>query len=478
MRRVIIICAVMLLGMHGIVSAQPQSDTATNFEGVRLSNINLKRVDNMMHITMSMEFGGKHLPTNCATIYTPVLYHAGNEVVLQSVGVFGRNHYYTTLREENKRIMSIPEDWRLHRRDLPARVDYFAEVRYEPWMNGADLAVVEQLYGCNNELLAVADVIVDEYSEPMIVPTYIFVLPEQVESGVHHAARSAQVDFPVNIAVIDPNFNSNRKEIALMDGTLDSLSDNKDIVVRRIVVRGSASPEGGHAFNDELAHERADALIKHINQHYNIPQGVLATFYDTNHWGDVREWVAQSDMANRQELLQLIDKHSTSANLNTMIMERYPEQYQLLLDEYYPQLRNASYDVEYDIKSYVDVDRIVAVATSAPMSLSADELTMAATKVNQTSPQFDDIIMAIVAKRPDCPTANLNAANVTMRRGELQRAERHLAKSGTSAEADYARALYALHNGNYGEAKRLLKRVESKIGQATTILNELDRAGL
>ena len=62
-------------------------------------------------------------------------------------------------------------------------------------------------------------------------------LPEQVESGVHHAARSAQVDFPVNIAVIDPNFNSNRKEIALMDGTLDSLKANKNIVIPLLFFR-------------------------------------------------------------------------------------------------------------------------------------------------------------------------------------------------------------------------------------------------
>jgi hypothetical protein len=64
-----------------------------------------------------------------------------------------------------------------------------------------------------------------------------------------------------------------------------------------------------------------------------------------------------------------------------------------------------------------------------------------------------------------------------MRRGELQRAERHLAKAGTSAEADYARALYALHLGNYDEAKHLLKRVESKIGRAATLLEQLSKAG-
>lgn len=477
MRRIFVVCAIMLLSIGGHVMAQGMESRSTNFEGVRLSDVDIERSNGMLYISVGMEFGGKHLHTNYATIYTPVLYNGDNSVELQSVGIFGRNHYYAALREGDTRLTSIPAGWCLRRRDLPASVDYTARVEYEPWMNGAKLAIFEQLYGCNDELLAVADIVVDEYIEPTIVPTYIFVLPERVESGVCHASRSAHVDFPISKAKIDPNFNGNSQEIALMDSNLDSLSADNNVVVTRLVVRGSASPEGGNTFNNELAHKRAAALIEHIKMHYNIPAGVLATYYDTNHWADVRDWVAESDIDNRQELLQLIDKYSTSENLNAMIMQRFPEQYKQMLKEYYPSLRSASYDVEYDVKRYEDVDRIVAIAISEPMTLSTDELSMAATKVNKSTPQFDNIIMAIVAKTPNSPVANINAANVTMRRGELERAERHLAKAGTSADADYARALYALHMGNYSEAKHLLKRVGTKVSHAATLLNELTKAG-
>ena len=467
----------MLLGMIGVATAQHKKGHGTNFEGVRLTDTNIVHQDGMLKISVSMEFGGKHLATDCATIYTPVLYNGGNSVELQSVGVFGRNHYYAMLREKHPRITTIPADWCLRRSDLPASVDYYAEVDYEPWMNGASLAIFEQLYGCDDELLAVADVVVDEFREITIEPVYLFVLPERVESGVSHASRSAHVDFAVNKAVIDPNFHGNRHEIALIDSSLDSLSSNNGLVVTRLVVRGSASPEGGSVLNNELAHERAAALVKHIQQHYNIPQGVLATYYDTNHWADVRAWVAQSNVADRQALLKFIDENSAHANFNTMLMERFPMQYEQLLDEYYPSLRNASYDVEYNVENYVDVERIVAVAVSAPMTLSADELTVAASQVGESCPVFDNIIMTIVAKTPNKPEANINAANVTMRRGELQRAEHHLAKAGTSAEADYARALYALHMGNFSEAKHLLRRVESKIAHATKLLNKIEEAG-
>ena len=475
MRKIFTLC-VMLLSMATLATAQsaPKRD---NFEGVRLTDVSIVHQNGMLKIGVSMEFGGKHIPTNCATIYTPVLYNEGNSIELQSVGIFGRNHYYSTLREKHPRLTNIPADWCLRRSDLPASVDYYAEVDYEPWMNGASLAIFEQLYGCNDELLAIADVVIDEYSEVVIEPVYLFVLPERVESGVSHASRSAHVDFAVNKAVIDPNFHGNSREIAIIDSSLDSLSGDSGVVVTRLVVRGSASPEGGSALNDELAHERAAALIKHIKQHYNIPQGVLATYYDTDHWVDVREWVAQSNVADREALLKFIDENAKHANFNTMLMERFPMQYQQLLAEYYPSLRNASYDVEYDVENFVDVERIVAVALSAPMTLSVDDLNVAATQLDESSPAFDNIIMTIVTKAPNKPAANINAANVAMRRGELQRAEHHLAKAGTSAEADYARAMYAIHMGDYSEAKHLLKRVESKIAHATKLLNKIEEAG-
>ena len=476
MRKIFTLC-VVLLSMVTLATAQHTKGHGANFEGVRLTDTNIVHQNGVLKIMLSMEFGGKRLHTDCATIYTPVLYNAGNSVELQSVGVFGRNHYYAALREKHPRLTSIPADWCLRRRDLPASVDYYAEVDYEPWMNGASLAIFEQLYGCNDELLAVADVVIDTFTEITIEPIYLFVLPERVECGVSHASRSAQVDFAVNKSVIDPNFHSNRHEIALIDSSLDSLSGDKSLVVTRLVVRGSASPEGGSALNDELAHERAAALVKHIQQHYNIPQGVLATYYDTNHWTDVRTWVAQSNVADRQALLKFIDENYESPSFNTMLMERFPMQYEQLLNEYYPSLRNASYDVEYDVENFVDVDRIVAVAATAPMTLSVDELNVAATRVGESCPVFDNVIMAIVAKTPNKPAANINAANVSMRRGELQRAEHHLAKAGTSAEADYARAIYAIHMGDYSAAKHLLKRVESKISHASKLLSKIEQAG-
>ena len=79
---------------------------------------------------------------------------------------------------------------------------------------------------------------------------------------------------------------------------------------------------------------------------------------------------------------------------------------------------------------------------------------------------------------PNDETANLNAANAAMRRGDLARAERYLAKAGDSAEAVYARGALAVREKDYTTAIKYLEQAE-KMGlqQATATLKELNDRG-
>ena len=62
---------------------------------------------------------------------------------------------------------------------------------------------------------------------------------------------------------------------------------------------------------------------------------------------------------------------------------------------------------------------------------------------------------------PDDSTANLNAANAAMGVGELDKAERYLAKAGDSAEAVYARGVLAALSQQYSQAKPLFEQAAS-----------------
>ena len=71
--------------------------------------------------------------------------------------------------------------------------------------------------------------------------------------------------------------------------------------------------------------------------------------------------------------------------------------------------------------------------------------------------------------------ANLNAANAAMRRGDLDGAERYLAKAGQSPEAIYARGALAIRRADYDTARRYLTEAKALgVQQAGITLDELD----
>jgi cellobiose-specific phosphotransferase system component IIA len=149
-----------------------------------------------------------------------------------------------------------------------------------------------------------------------------------------------------------------------------------------------------------------------------------------------------------------------------------------MFEQLYPTLRYAEFKLDYDVTNYTEIERIITIARTEPESLNTEELNTAAANLDQSSPEFENVVMAIVAKHPNDARANLNAANVKLRRGELRHAEHYLKRAGTTAEADYARALLAIHTGNYREAKHLLTKVAKRISHAATLLEKIEKAGM
>ena len=74
------------------------------------------------------------------------------------------------------------------------------------------------------------------------------------------------------------------------------------------------------------------------------------------------------------------------------------------------------------------------------------------------------------------PIANLNAANATMRRGDLTSAKRYLAKAGDSPEAVYARGALSIRQKDYDSARSYLNEAKSLgLEQAGITLEQLEK---
>ena len=77
---------------------------------------------------------------------------------------------------------------------------------------------------------------------------------------------------------------------------------------------------------------------------------------------------------------------------------------------------------------------------------------------------------------PTDETANLNAANCAIMRGDYKEAASYLAKAGDTAQAIYARGVLAAKTGEYARAKDLFEQASAKGIDVTEALKILARA--
>ena len=97
-----------------------------------------------------------------------------------------------------------------------------------------------------------------------------------------------------------------------------------------------------------------------------------------------------------------------------------------------------------------------------PQKLSLNEFYLAAAALESGSEAFKEVFDVAVAMYPSSEVANLNAANAAMERGDLASAEKYLAKAGESAQAEYARGIFAALSNDHGTAVDKFRYAEAE----------------
>ena len=111
---------------------------------------------------------------------------------------------------------------------------------------------------------------------------------------------------------------------------------------------GFASPEGTLKFNTELGDGRANALREYIQR--EMPHLKDEQFYIINgveNWDGLRRMVAESDMKDKDAVLNIIDTESGEKRKRALKQLNWGTTYYYMLKNFYPQLRMACYVAVY-----------------------------------------------------------------------------------------------------------------------------------
>lgn len=432
---------------------------AQQIDRLGFSQIDISRPD-----STTLTIGLKVSPDQCRLgrdrllEVTPILYSntTADTVACPPILLAGKNQYYYTLRNDRN------ANEHLYLAGSEQTGTYAATLPYRVWMNNATCELVVTTTGCcgvtkDQATVPVADLC---FTPPAPLADYHYVAPVATDRKVFNLEGRAYINFPVNRTEIYPDYMNNPVELRKVIGTIDTVRHNPDAKVSHIKLTGYASPEGPYRNNVRLAEGRTEALKKYVMTQYQFPASLFETSSVPEDWGGLREAIRSSVLAQRQAMLDFIDSNTAIETRNDRFRALFPADYPWLLKNVYPSLRHTDYVITYEVRQYTDVEEIKQVMKTRPQNLSLNELYLVAQTYQPGTPAYNEVFDIAVRLFPEDAVANINAANACMSRGDLESAERFLAKAGEREEAHYARGILASKQGDYDSALRYFGRCQ------------------
>ena len=280
--------------------------------------------------------------------------------------------------------------------------------------------------------------------------------------------------------------------------------DRERLNLRNVEVKAYASPEGSFAFNDKLANKRqatGETYVKGQLKANKISTGIDAG-YTAQDWDGFQRLVQASNIQDKDVILRVLSMYKDPQERETQI-RNMSEGFRELAFAILPELRRARLIINYETIGRSD-DEITAQYKQDASKLTADELLYLATlvdeneqaKVYETTAKLYDKdyraynnLATLAIKRGDKETAlryieqalridsNASEALANMgllylSEGNIEEAERNIARSANANTTQYAVGALALAKGNYADAEKILAEKESNLAALAQILNK------
>ena len=192
---------------------------------------------------------------------------------------------------------------------------------YAEWMEGATFCLEAQRAGCCSK----EDI--DRYRDEATLVVY----------------------FPVGSVQVLPEFENNRAQLDHLLSVLNKIAASKDSRIAKILVVGSASPDGSAELNSRIADKRAQVLVDYITSRTKLSSSHFEVKSNLESWRILRRLVADSDMDSRQEVMNIIDTAPVwdaakkAGRLGLLMKLNGGKPYRHMKQHFFPKLRNAGY---------------------------------------------------------------------------------------------------------------------------------------
>lgn len=322
---------------------------------------------------------------------------------------------------------------------------------------------------------------------------------------VNEKKQEANIKFLINQANIRKSELKNNSVKDFVEMLKKINADREGFNVQNVEIQAYASPEGGVKLNDKLAGNRKNESEKYVKNTLKRTKvnADIDAHYTAQDWDGFQKLVAASDLQDKEVILRVLSMYEDPQEREQQI-RNMSAGFRELADGILPELRRSRLIINYETIGRSD-EQIKAQYSEDASKLSADELLYSATldepvakqeeiykKTAETYPNdyraYNNLAALALAKGDtakareyaqkaaslgaNTPEAQANLGLLSLIDGNVQDAERAIAKSSGSESVNQAIGTLAIAKGDYAQAEKAFAKVNSNTAALAQLLNK------
>lgn len=321
---------------------------------------------------------------------------------------------------------------------------------------------------------------------------------------VNEKKQEANIKFLINQANIRKSELKNNSVQEFVEMLKKINADREGFNVQNVEIQAYASPEGGVKFNDKLAGNRKNESEKYVKNTLKQTKvnADIDAHYTAQDWDGFQKLVAASNLQDKEVILRVLSMYEDPQEREQQI-RNMSAGFRELADGILPELRRSRLIINYETIGRSD-EQIKAQYSEDASKLSADELLYSATldepvakqeeiykKTAETYPNdyraYNNLAALALAKGDtakareyaqkaaalgNAPEAQANLGLLSLIDGNVQDAERAIAKSSGSESVNQAIGTLAIAKGDYAQAEKAFAKVNSNTAALAQLLNK------
>ena len=385
---------------------------------IRFLNTKAEKSNNNLVVSTIIDLSALHLDKNSRIRIIPEMVPLRDNTprTLPYILIEGDTRHKVTRREQlfgNHGTLEKNAFLIEHRKNGTSQtLAYTATIPLSDALKKGTLRARVYLTGCADCPMAEALIPMLSVNMEDYVPTYTLTynVPQAEPVKARNEKYAARFNYKVGRHELLRDFKDNAREFDRIDRIINQVKGDKNLTITQLTIDGYASPEGSFAANRTLSQRRADAFADYLVKQHALNRSMFRVNWHGEDWKGLEEAVRQSSMADKEQVLQVInslsDPDARKARLKKIAGGAT---YAHMLQTLYPPLRRNEYTIAYVARAF-DVEEAKEIIKTKPQLLSLNEMYLVAKTYPTNSDEFKEVFDIAARLFPDQPVAIINSA--------------------------------------------------------------------